>query len=112
MEKIKIIRQGDVIVVPFNSEIAKQIVGDVGIRDEWFTNEKIVIHGEEHDHVLEGNYRSYKAGEDFWIADVDEAELKHPEHGKVKLSKGIYIIMRIFDWLTRVLRFGQTRIRD
>jgi len=113
MEKIKVIRQGDVIIVPLDSEIAKQIIRDMYIDETWFTNEKIVIRGEEHDHELKGDYKSYRAGEDFYIADVQsEAELEHAENKKVKLGKGKYLIMRIFDWLARTLRFGGRRIRD
>jgi len=110
-KKLTIIRQGDVVIIPADSEFVQKLFGMNF--DNMFTYDvHIVIHGEEHDHELKGNYKACNLGEDMYFVDIENAELKHPEHGNVQLPKGKYIIMRIFDWLRRIARFGRTRRFD
>jgi len=64
--------------------------------------EKVVIAGEEHLHVLTGDYIAKNIGEDMYVVKVLEfAELEHPEHGKIRLGRGRYLIMRIADAVRR-----------
>ena len=112
LNKITIVRQGDVIIIPLDSEIVRKVFG-ISENMLFFSKDlKVVIAGEEHNHELKGDYEACNLGEDIYAVKVNDAILTHPEHGDVKLPKGKYIIMRLFDWLRRIARFGRTRRFD
>ena len=122
--KFTILRQGDVVVIPLKNEdvfryfdrlfsVGSVVDNDdlIGARSSAYG--KVVIRGEFHDHVLNGFYKFVNLGEDVYIVKCESnCILNHPEHGALRLDKGLYLVFRIFDWHRRIARFGLRRGGD
>lgn len=106
----KVVRQGDVVVIPV--ELLRETTDDNFVTyvntvlDELekgsTKSTTVVIRGENHVHELIGSYKAKLIGEDMYaVVVMEEAELKHAEHGNVKIGKGRYLVMRIVDAVRR-----------
>jgi len=100
--KFRVYRQGDVVVIPLElyREFVPQFYEQVHhVRTERLS---VVIRGEKHNHVLEGDYEASRIGDDmFFVVVKSEALLRHPEHGEVRIGRGMYIVTRLLDAIRR-----------